>query len=97
MVPSLPHNLNWASLTQNWALEIFSITPYITFKHIKGKDSADSLTRLQRTGLYEKCPNEEGNQDQEITIFDEGESIKVAVNPDQTPLHPQPEHDSLCN
>ena len=27
------------TLTQNWALEIFSITPYITFKHIKGKDN----------------------------------------------------------
>ena len=26
-------------LTQNWALEIFFIIPYITFKHIKGKDN----------------------------------------------------------
>ena len=34
------------TLTQNWPLEIFSSTPYITFKHIKGKDNilADSLT-----------------------------------------------------
>ena len=27
------------TLTQNWALEIFLITPYITFKHMKGKDN----------------------------------------------------------
>ena len=34
------------TLTQNWALEIFLITPYIMFKHIKGKENilADSLT-----------------------------------------------------
>ena len=72
------------TLTQNWALEIFSITPYIAFKYIKGKDNllAGSLTQLQRLGLYEKCPCEEDDQDQEITIFDEGESIEVTVNPE---------------
>ena len=52
------------------------------FKHIKGKDNilADSLTQLQRLGLYEKCPCEEDDQDQVITIFDKGESIKVTVD-----------------
>ena len=40
-------------LTQNWALEIFSITPYIAFKHIKGKDNilANSLTSITETRL----------------------------------------------
>ena len=71
------------ALTQNWAWEIFSITPYITFKHIKGKDNilADSLTQLQRLGLYEKCPCEEDNQDEVITIFNEGKSIKITADP----------------
>ena len=69
-------------LTQNWVLEIFDIIPYITFKHTKGKNNilADSLTQLQRLGLYEKCPCEEDNQDQMITIIDEGESIKVIAD-----------------
>ena len=60
------------TLTQNWALEIFLITPYITYKHIKGKDNitADSLTWFKRLGQYEKCPHEDSDQDQEITIFD---------------------------
>ena len=31
--------------------------------------------------MYEKCPHEKDDQDQEITIFDEGESIEVAGNP----------------
>ena len=41
---------------QNWALEIFSVTPYITFQHIKGKDNilADIQSHLQCLGLYEK-------------------------------------------
>ena len=45
-------------LTQNWALEIFSITSYITFQHKKGKDNilADSLSHLQCLRLYEKTP-----------------------------------------
>ena len=32
--------------------------------------------------MYEKCPHEEDNQDQEMTIFDGGESIEVPVNPE---------------
>ena len=65
-------------------MEIFSITPYITFKHIKEKNNilADSPTQKQRLVLYEKCPCEEDNQDCEITTFDERESIKVAEDPD---------------
>ena len=71
------------TLTQNWALEIFSITPYITFKHIKDKESilADSLTQLQRLDLYEKCPCKENEQDQLIMIFDKVEPIKVMADP----------------
>ena len=38
--------------------------------------------QLQRLGLYEKCPCEEDEQTQEVTIFDRGESIKVKVDPD---------------
>ena len=76
------------TLTENWALDFFSITAYITFKHIKGKANilADSLTQLQRLGLYERCPHEEDDWDQEITIFDEGKSIEVAVNPESFAL-----------
>ena len=50
--------------------------------HIKGKDyiQAGSLTQLQRLGLYNKCPHEEDNQDQAITNFDEGESIKITAD-----------------
>ena len=65
-------------------IENFSITPYITFKKIKGKDNilANSLTQFQRLGLYEKCPHEEDDWDQEITIFDEGQSIEIVANPE---------------
>ena len=47
-------------LTQNWALEIFSISPHITIQHIKGKDNilADSLSHLQCLGLHERSPQE---------------------------------------
>ena len=65
LLKKLIENETKNTLTQNWALDIFLITPYITFKHIKGKDNilAESLTRLQRLGLYKKCPCEEDNQD----------------------------------
>ena len=43
---------------------------------------AESVSQLQRLGLYEKCPYEKDDQDHEKTIFDKGESIKVAVNPE---------------
>ena len=58
-------------LAPNWALDIFSITPYITFKDIKGKDNilADILSQLQRLGLYKRCPHEEDDQDHEIIIW----------------------------
>ena len=44
--------------------------PFITFKHIKGKDNilANILTQLHRLGLYEKCLHEEDDQDQEINL-----------------------------
>ena len=69
-------------LTQNWALEIFLITPYTTFKHINGKDNilTDSITQLQRLGLYKKCPHEEDKQNQEVTTSDEVESIKITAD-----------------
>ena len=71
-------------LTQNWVLGAFSITPYITFKHTKGKDNilSNSLTQLQRLSLYEKGPHEEDKQTKEVTIFDEGESFKVTADLD---------------
>ena len=31
--------------------------------------------------MYEKCPCEEDDQNQAITIFDEDESIKITVDP----------------
>ena len=45
------------TLTQNWPIEIFSTTPYITFKHIKGKDNilVDSCIQLQRLGQYKNA------------------------------------------
>ena len=47
-------------LTQNWALEIFLISPHSTSQHIKGKDSilADSLSHVQCLGLYERSLTE---------------------------------------
>ena len=59
------------TLTQNWTLEIFSITPYIMFKHIKGKEDilADSLTQLQRSGLYERCPQKEDDWDCDTVLM----------------------------
>ena len=38
----------------NWSQELHSITPYINFKHMKGKENvlADSLSRLKCLGLY---------------------------------------------
>ena len=39
--------------------------------------------------MYEKCPHKEDDQDQVITIFDEGESIKITANPESfTPPDP---------
>ena len=63
---------------------MFLFTPYIIFKHINSKDNilTNSLTQLQRLDLYEKCPHEEDEQNQEVTIFDEGESVKVTADPD---------------
>ena len=71
-------------MTQNWALDIFSIMPYITFEHIKGKDNilADSLSHLQCLGLYEKIPPEKLGEDFGITIFDEGEIIYESAQPE---------------
>ena len=44
---------------------------------------------MQILGLYEKCPNEEDKQTKEVTIFDEGESVKITVDPDSF-LPPDP-------
>ena len=45
-------------LTQNLALEFFSISPYISFQYLKGKDNilVDSLSCLQCLGLYKNPP-----------------------------------------
>ena len=79
-------------LTQNWALEIFSISCYITFKHIKGKDNIleDSLSHLQCLGLYERSPPEKPGEEYNIMIFDEGETIHGHAQPeDFTSPHPE--------
>ena len=78
-------------MTQNWALEIFLISPHITFQHIKGKDNiiADSLSHSQCLRLYEKSPPEKPDEEYGITIFDEGEAIQEHVQPeDFTPPDP---------
>ena len=79
-------------LTQNVALEIFSISLYITFQHIKGKDNilADSPSHLQCLGLYESgSPPEKPGEEYGITIFDEGETIYEHAQPENfTPPHP---------
>ena len=64
-------------LTQNWAFEIFSISSYITFQHIKCNDHipADSLSHLQYLGLYEKSPPEIPGEEFGVMIFNEGEII----------------------
>ena len=71
-------------LTQNWALEIFSISPHVTFQHIKGKDNilTDSLSYLQCLGLYEKSHPEKPGEEYSVTIFDEGETIQEHVQPE---------------
>ena len=78
-------------LTQNWAFEIFSISPHITFQHIKGKDNilADHLSHLQCLGLCEKSLPEKPGGEYGITIFDEGETIQEHAQPeDFTPPNP---------
>ena len=39
----------------NWSQEMHTITLYIDFEHIKGRDNilSDSLSRLKTLGLYE--------------------------------------------
>ena len=90
-IPKLIKNKTKNVLTQNRALEVFSIFPYITFQHIKGKDNllADSPSHLQCLGLYEKSPAEKPSEELSITIFDEAEIIHEHAWPeDFTPLHP---------
>ena len=70
---------------------MFSISPHITFQHIKVKDNilADSLSHLQCPGLYQKSPPEKPGEEYSITIFDEGETIQEHVQPeDFTPPNP---------
>ena len=79
------------NLTQNWALEMFLLSPHITFQYIEGKDNVllDSLSHLQCLGLYEKSPPEKPGEDYGITIFDEGETIQECAQPeDFTPPNP---------
>ena len=49
----------------NWSQEMYAITPYIDFEHIKGKDNVleDSLLRLKTLGSYKAYdPSELGNE-----------------------------------
>ena len=43
-----------------WSQEIYAITPYINFKHMKGKENmlANRLLRLKSLGLYEDIDSE---------------------------------------
>ena len=87
LIKNKPKNI----LTQNWDLEIFSISPHITFHHIKGKDNmlADSLSHLQCLGLHEKSPQKKPGEEYCVTIFDEGETIQEHAQPeDFTPPNP---------
>ena len=63
---------------------MFSITPYITFQHIKGKDSilADSLSHLQCLELHEKSPPEKPGEQFGVTLFDEGGIIYENAQPE---------------
>ena len=71
-------------MAQNRALEIFSISPHITFQHIKDKDNilADSLSHLQCPGLYERNPTEKPGQECSTMIFDKGETIYKHMPPE---------------
>ena len=78
-------------MTQNCALEIFSISPYIIFQYIKGKDNilADILSHLQCLGLYKRSLPVKPGEEYDVTIFNEGETIHEHVQPeDFTPQNP---------
>ena len=78
-------------LTQNWALEMFSISPNITFQHMKGKDNilADSLKSFAMPKLYDRNLPEKPGEEYGVMIFNEGETIHEYVQPeDFTPPHP---------
>ena len=84
-------------MTQNWALEIFSISCHITFQHIKGKDNilADSLSHLQCLGQYERNPPEKPGEEYGVTIFDEGETIHKHAQPEDF-LPPKSRYGDAC-
>ena len=84
-------------LTQNWALEIFLISPHITFQHIKGKDNilADSLSQLQCLGLYEKAPQGKPGEEYGVTIFDEGKTIHEHMQPEKL-YTPKSKYSNTC-
>ena len=56
----------------NWSQEIHSITPYIEFKCIKGKENvlADSLLGLKSLGLYEDNDSEKLGHEYGKSSFD---------------------------
>ena len=49
------YSVNRNDMVNNWSHEIHAITPYIDFKHVKGKENmlVDSLSRLRCLGIYE--------------------------------------------
>ena len=57
------HSVMKNNMVNNWSQESHTITPYIEFEHIKGREIilADSLSRLKSLGFYEtNMPKEKG-------------------------------------
>ena len=56
----------------NWSQEIHTITPYIDFEHITGKDNVleGSLSRLISLGFYENNDPKEPGSEYGKSIFD---------------------------
>ena len=65
------YSVNKNDEVKNWSQEIQSITPYINFKHIKGKNVlANSLSGLKCLGLYK-------DNDPEKPGYDYGKFILI--------------------
>ena len=83
-------------LTQNWVLELFSISPHITFQYIKGKDNilADSVSHLQQLGLYERRPQNNLAKNTALLYFIK---VKPFMNMhNQKTSHPKSRYGNTC-
>ena len=61
------HSVTKDDKVNNWSQEILSITPYIKFEHIKGKEN---LLTLKTLGLYENNDPEKPGHEYGKYIFD---------------------------